>query len=317
MSAHARVVTFGETMALFSGAGIGSLAQIRDVTVGIGGAESNVAIGLARLGTPVTWLGRVGDDSLGTRIVREIRGEGVDVRAIVDATSPTGVMLKERRTAEVTRVLYYRASSAGSRVGRTDVETLGIDAGTVLHVTGITPALSAAAADAVDAAIDRARASGALVSFDVNHRATLWAGRDAAPIYRRIAERADVVFAGVDEARLLTGSAAGDLELARAISGLGPSQAILKLGADGCVAVVDGAQYRQAAAAIRPLDTVGAGDGFVAGYLAELVAGLPVQGRLTTAVTAGTLVCLTHGDWEGLPTRRELQLLHADDPVVR
>jgi len=109
------VVTIGETMAMFRATSLGGIDLVSDFRLGIGGAESNVAIGLARLVAPVTWLGRVGEDSLGRRITRELMAEGVDARAIVDGAAATGLMIKERRTSDATRVLYYRAGSAGSR----------------------------------------------------------------------------------------------------------------------------------------------------------------------------------------------------------
>jgi 2-dehydro-3-deoxygluconokinase len=92
---------------------------------------------------------------------------------------------------------------------------------------------------------------------------------------------------------------------------------IIKLGADGCFALVDGRATRQPAIAVHPVDTVGAGDAFVAGYVSEYVAGHGISTRLTTAVTAGAFACLTHGDWEGMPRQSELGLLNASEPVTR
>jgi len=314
-----RVVTLGETMALLRAEDTGSLAHVDRLRVGVGGAESNVAIALARLGTDVTWLGRVGADGLGARVIRELRGEGVDVVAVVDDTAPTGLMLKERRTDDITRVLYYRAGSAGSRLSATDLPAAHIDTASLLHVSGITPALSSTASDAVFAALDIATASGIPVSFDVNHRASLWRDRDAAEVYRRIAARSAIVFAGLDEARLLLGQdASAAPAAARAIAELGPAQVVIKLGADGCVALIDGVLHEVPARPVRVVDTVGAGDAFVAGYLAELLAGLPAEARLATAVTTGAFACLSAGDWEGYPRRDEFGLLDpASDPVVR
>jgi len=125
------------------------------------------------------------------------------------------------------------------------------------------------------------------------------------------------VFAGYDEARLVAPSASGVAGVATAISNLGPSQVIIKLGADGCFALVDGSATRQPAIPVHPVDTVGAGDAFVAGYVSEYVAGHDVSTRLKTGVTAGAFACLTHGDWEGMPRRSELGLLHASEPVTR
>jgi 2-dehydro-3-deoxygluconokinase len=310
------VVTLGETMGLFRATSVGSLTRVSDFTLGIGGAESNVAIALSRLGTPARWLGRVGDDSIGRRVTRELRAEGVEVVAIVDERSPTGLMVKELRTAEATRVQYYRSGSAGSRLCVEDLATANIPTAGLLHVTGITPALSVNAHETVLEAISIAKTAGVPVSFDFNHRSSLW-DRDPAAIYRELASLADIVFAGEDEARILFPDAARPTELAEEITSLGPSQVLIKLGAEGCVAVIDGVQYARAAISVRAVDTVGAGDAFVAGYLAEYLAGLSADARLTTAVTLGAFACLNPGDWEGFPTRDELGLLAASEPVQR
>src|SRR5690554_3332278 len=240
-----RVVTLGETMALFGSLELGSLAHVADLRLGVGGAESNVAVALRLLGIDVTCLGRVGADSLGERITRELRAEGIDVRAIVDPGAPTGLMVKENRTREATRVLYYRAGSAGSRLNEADVATAGIAEASLLHVSGITPALSDSAAAAIAASVGIAVDAGVPVSFDVNHRVSLWNGREAASVYRGIAERSTIVFAGFDEALLLAPGASTPAEAAAAIAALGPSQVVIKLGADGCLALVDGVVVEQ------------------------------------------------------------------------
>ena len=106
-------------------------------------------------------------------------------------------------------------------------------------------------------------------------------------------------------------------ELARAIAVLGPAQVVVKLGADGCHALIDGDTHVVPAVPVHPIDTVGAGDAFVAGYLAELVRGLPAADRLATAVRTGAFACLGPGDWESFPRRHELGLLDGGDPVTR
>jgi 2-dehydro-3-deoxygluconokinase len=312
-----RVVTFGETMALLRPEETGSLADVDRLSIGIGGAESNVAIGLARLGTEVAWLGRIGADGLGERIVRELRGEGVEVVAVVDEDAPTGLMIKERLATGTARpVIYYRTASAGSRITTDDIAALAIPEAALLHVTGITPALSPTAHDAVLMAIAIATVAEIPVSFDVNHRAALWRDRDPAPIYREIATAANIVFAGLDEAQLLVGSDLAAADAAQAIAELGPTQVVIKLGADGCLALIDGERHEVPAVAVQVVDTVGAGDAFVAGYLAELLAGLPARERLATAVKTGAFACLSPGDWEGYPRRDQLGLLDASPDTV-
>lgn len=311
------VVTLGETMGLMKAETPGPLAQVHSLSLGMGGSESNFAIALSRLGTSVTWAGRVGDDSLGELVLRELAAEGVVVDPVRDPSAPTGIMIKERRTLDQLKVWYYRAGSAGSRLSPEDVPVERIRSARLLHLTGITPALSGSAAEAAQYALDVARQAGALVSFDLNYRAALWSPEEARAVFKRFIAQADVVFAGDDEAAIAVGQSGDSLELARRVAALGPGQVVIKRGVQGCAAVIDGSEYKQDAVRINPVDTVGAGDAFVAGYVAELLAGAPVEVRLLTAVRTGAFACLVPGDWEGMPRRNELAMLDATEPVSR
>jgi len=311
------LVTIGETMGLLKADVPGPLAHVPSMSLGMGGSESNVAIGVQRLGGQAVWCGRVGDDSLGTLVRREIQAEGVTARIVVDPAAPTGLMLKERRTAATQKVSYYRAHSAGSRLSTLDLDQDLISNAAVLHLSGITPALSETAAAAVFEAIRIARASAVTVSFDLNFRGNLWTAAEAAAVYARIVPLVDVVFAGDEEAAIVVGASADPVQLATRLAALGPAQAVIKLGHLGAVASVDGEILHQAAVAITPVDTVGAGDAFVAGYLAELMLGSAPRARLELAVLTGAFACLAPGDWEGLPRRDELHLLHATESVTR
>jgi len=313
-----RVVTLGETMALMRATEIGSLRHVPAVALGIGGAESNVAIGLRRLGVDSSWLGRVGDDSLGERVAREIRAEGVDVRAVVDRSAPTGLMVKERPDAASTAVFYYRAGSAGSRVAPGDVPAGWIEEADLLHVSGITALISESGRATLHAAIDRARAAGVRVSFDVNYRSALADPDAAGPMLRALAERADVVFGGAEELVLMFPED-DPHAAARRLLDTGCSQVVLKLGADGATVfqpgtVVEGRGFR-----IDAVDTVGAGDAFVAGYLSGMLAGLEVADALGRANTCGAMACLTPGDWEAGPSLRDVEAFQRGDadPVRR
>lgn len=323
MDERIRVVTFGETMGLLRAAEIGSLATVSDLRLGIGGAESNVAIGLRRLGTTSAWIGRLGRDSVGERIERELRAEGVVLRTSFDSTAGTGLMMKERRTPQNSRVSYYRRGSAGSRLEPADLDDELIAQSDLLHLTGITPGLSASAEDTTFRALDIAQRAGIPVSFDVNHRDGVWSSRDPRATYRRILEAATIVFAGEDEARMLAGPQRGSFEpelipeLLHAIGDAGPSHVLIKRGALGCAALIDAEVYVQRAVPIEVIDTVGAGDAFAAAYLAEWLSGEPPARRLVTATAAGAFACLSPGDWEGLPSRADLRLLTDRDPVTR
>lgn len=311
------VVTIGETMALMAGATPGPLQHSPTMTLGMGGSESNVAIALSRLGVDATWIGKVGSDSLGDLVLREIGAEGVRVAAARDADAATAIMVKERRTPADTRVFYYRNGLAGSRLRIDEVDFDLVRGASLLHVTGISPALSPSMAEVIDEAIRVAKDAGVTVSFDLNFRGKLWSREQAGEAYRRILPHVDLAFGGDDEAAIALGRTDEPLALAHGLIALGAGQAVVKLGAAGAVAVIDGVEYEQAAVPIVPVDTVGAGDAFVAGYLAEYLAGAPVATRLETAATVGAYACLTHGDWEGLPRRAELASLTATEPVTR
>jgi 2-dehydro-3-deoxygluconokinase len=318
MSRAPRVVTFGEALGVLRTDQLGSLAHLGTLTVGTGGAEGNVAIGLARLGAAVTWLGRVGYDALGRRVTRELRAEGVEVVEIVDDGAPTGLLLKQSPRPGHTDVTYYRAGSAGSRLVPADLDALELAAGDILHLTGITPALSASASDTVDRALDVADAAGATISYDVNHRSRLWGDRDAAAVHRRIAARAQLVFAGEEEAELLAPGGGDPSTWAAAITALGPTEVVITRGAAGALALVDGRELSRPALKVDlVVDTVGAGDAFVAGYLAERLLGRDVATRLETGMGTGAAACQHSGDWEGAPTRADLAALRGHDPVSR
>ncbi|WP_449283362.1 sugar kinase [Leucobacter sp.] len=310
------VLTVGESMGLLRQGQPGRLAAQRTLDFGFGGAESNVAIGLSRLGTDAVWCGRLGDDGVGELIERELRAEGVRPWIVRDAEAPTGLMLKERPTAGTSRVVYYRRQSAGSRLAAADVPDALIERAALVHVTGITPALSASADGAVESVLERAREAGVTTSIDLNYRAALWGRAEAAARLRELVALADLVFAGDDEAAILVGHR-GTAELATGLRALGPHEAIIKLGERGCFASAGDESLALPAIPVDVVDTVGAGDAFVAGYLAEYLSGASLARRLETAVSAGAFACLTGGDWEGLPTRRDFALLTDTDPVQR
>ncbi|KTS92329.1 ribokinase [Microbacterium testaceum] len=300
-------------MALARTTEIGSLRHAAGLALGIGGAESNVAVGLQRLGIDAAWLGRVGDDPLGERIARELRGEGLDVLALVDAGAPTGLMIKERPSAASTAVHYYRRGSAGSRLAPDDLPAGWIEDADLLHVTGITPLLSDTARSTVLAAVERARAAGIPVSFDINYRSALAVAEIAGPVLREIAERATLVFGGVEELDLLGPDAMASLLAA------GVAQVVVKRGPEGAAVFTPEGLTEALGFVIEPLDTVGAGDAFVAGYLSAWLEDLRAEDALVRGNACGAMACLVPGDWEAAPTRRDLErfLAGGGDPVRR
>jgi len=214
MDEAAEVVTVGETMVLFWPDAGAPLERADLFHRTIGGAESNLSIALARLGHRVLWVSRVGDDPFGRYLRATLEREGVQVDAPPDPRAPTGLFFKERVASGPRQVLYYRRGSAASQLRPEQVDALDFDGVRVLHLTGITPALSASCAAAVVTAIRAARAAGTIVSFDPNVRLQLWESEQGCrrELLALIAladlvllgdEDAAVLFPGLDEAAVL------------------------------------------------------------------------------------------------------------------
>lgn len=313
------VVTVGETMGLVTADPNVPFALARNLALGIGGAESNLAIGLSRLGVTATWVGRIGADPLGELVRREIRAEGVKVHAAVDPAAPTGLMLKGRGSGNNTTVIYYRRGSAGSRLCTADLPLEEIESCKLLHVTGITPALSDSAAEAVAEAMAAARRGSALVSLDVNYRAALWTPEAAGAALRPLVAATDLIFAGEDEAALLVGTQADAASYAQALLELGAREAVIKCGVAGALTATAEGSWSKPAFTVQVLDTVGAGDAFVAGYLTATLAGADIDTRLTLGNATGAFACTAYGDWEAAarPDDVEFLLNPPHDPVTR
>ncbi len=315
------VVTLGECLISLIAAQPGSLAEAALFERQIAGAEANVAVGLARLGHAVVYIGRVGGDGFGAAVVRRLRGEGVDVSQLeVDPAATTGLMLRERRVLGAAEVVYARSGSAGSRVTPDDVRRAQADGvfgeGRWLHLTGITPALSDTAREATALALDVAKELKMMVSFDVNLRRRLWSDEVAGPVLRPLAERSDVVFGSPDELAVLTGTSDADpAVLAEAVLAMGPAVAVVKRGADGAFAQERGGEpLSSPARAIHTVvDPVGAGDAFCAGFIAARLEGDDLASALRSANACGAAAVAAVGDLAGLPTRIELARLIADD----
>jgi 2-dehydro-3-deoxygluconokinase len=314
----AGLVTFGETMALLISTEVGPLRHATGLELRIGGSESNVAIGVRRLGHPAAWAGRVGDDEFGALVLGRLRGEQVDVSAATtDASRPTGLMVKATRTPGSTQVIYYRAGSAASRLAPEHLDEDLLRSAAILHVTGITAALSPSAREAAFSAVEVAAGAGVPVSFDPNHRSKLWSADVAAPVYRDLASRSTVVLAGADEAAMMVGGSDDPGALLRALVELCPGGAVLKQGSAGATALVDDELLTVPGRPVTVVDPVGAGDAFAAGYLVGLLEQQSLAERMHLAATAGAFAVTGRGDWEALPHRSELSLLDGGHDVRR
>lgn len=311
------VLTVGESLGLFVTRGIGPLSSAHEADIRVGGAESNFAIACSRLGARSGWVGRLGDDGIGQAVVRTLRGEGVHVTAHRDSDRPTGIMVKERRTSMHQRVTYYRSGSAASVTMSSDVPDELLGRTRVLHLTGITSALSTTSRDAVRDLVVRARTHGVLVSYDLNYRSALWSRSDAQAEYTHLLPLVDIIFAGLDEAAIIDPRISDAPTAWESLRGRGLRHLVVKDGARGAHSFTPaGAAFREAVP-VPVIDTVGAGDAFVAGFLTAMLAGQEVGKCLDRGVYAGAFACMAEGDWEGAPTLAELDLLGRADPVHR
>jgi 2-dehydro-3-deoxygluconokinase len=319
VTAGVDLLTLGEAMVSLRSAG--PLSAGGALSMHVAGAESNVAVGVARLGHGVRWAGVVGPDPHGEFILRQLRSEGIGVEHRVDAGRATGVMFLEQRTADVSRAYYYRAGSAGSTINRDDVDRAFVSGARILHLTGITAALSPEARQAVEYAAGRAAEEGMVVSLDVNYRSKLWSRDEARSVLTAIARHADIVIASDDELSLVAaGAGAGDgaghgdaaeLAMAADLLSYGVGEVVVKRGAAGAGVHTAAGRWEVPPVAVTSIDTVGAGDAFTAGYLSALLDGADVPGRLQRGALAGAFAVSTAGDCEGLPRAEELSLLGA------
>lgn len=312
--AHALdVVTYGEAMAMFVAEETGDLAAVAHFTRRLAGAETNVAIGLARLGLKVGWLSRVGDDSFGRFIRASVQAEGVDCsRVAAVAGQSSGFLLKEKaENGADPLVEYFRKGSAASRLAPEHFDPAYFLSARHLHATGVAAALSATSLAFAGQAIDFMREHGRTVSFDPNLRPSLWPSQAVmVEQINRLAARADWVLPGLGEGKILTGH-----DLPRDVAGFylqqGARLVVIKLGAEGAYyRTADGDSGMVPGERVdKVVDTVGAGDGFAAGLVSALLEGLPLAQAVRRGNRVGAFAIQVAGDMEGLPTRAQLDAL--------
>ncbi|MFG2215005.1 sugar kinase [Streptomyces sp. NPDC048685] len=328
----AEVVCLGESMVTFLPSQPGRLADVPSFGRGIGGAESNVACALAAAGHRAAWVSRVGADGFGDHLVEAIAGYGVDTSGVRrDPSRPTGIYFRTAtdRATDVHEVAYYRAGSAASAMSSDNIPYATLPATRVLHLSGITAALSADCL-ALLHDLTAPRPGRPLISFDVNHRPGLWRDADASPeVLLDLARRSDLVFVGEDEAEEawgVTGAAAIRAALPE------PATLVVKRGAEGATVFsgtgdVSGTADTQDAADIPDagdittvpalrvdvVAPVGAGDAFAAGFLSATLRDLPVRDRVRHGHLMAAAVLTVPGDLTAPPARAHADSLAALD----
>ncbi|MFI8685005.1 sugar kinase [Rossellomorea sp. NPDC077527] len=316
----AEVTTIGETMILLSNEN-GEMLRSPSLSKRIGGAESNVAIGLTRLGHKVNWISKLGVDPFGEEILYHLRGEGVEVSYVVrDPDNRTGIMIKDRRGWGDPDVYYYRDQSAASKLQWGEVNLDALRDTKILHLTGITPALSASCRNVTLRLIEYGKKNGIPISFDPNLRLKLWDISEARSFILSILPHVDYFLPGIGEARLLAGvdqNEASTKELCHFFHMQGAHHVVMKLGEGGCAVSSDGHFQKIKGYEITPLDTVGAGDGFCAGFLSGVLSGLSLWEAAIRGNAVGAIAASTQGDYDGLPRESALQHFLGNDIEVK
>ena len=310
MSTTLDCVTFGEAMMLMVAAETGPLERVTTFHKRTAGAETNFAIGLARLGFKVGWMSRLGTDSMARYLLAAMQNEGIDCSHVVcDSAQRTGFQFKARvEDGSDPPVEYHRKGSAASQMTPADIDAKWLAGTRHLHVTGVFPALSAGCLATTREALRIVRDAGRSVSFDPNLRPTLWPSdavmRDT---LNDLATGCDIVLPGVGEGMILCGTR-DPAAIARFYRERGAKRVVVKLGADG--AYYDDCDAGRGTIPAFPVDkvvdTVGAGDGFAVGVVSALLEGKDVADAARRGAWIGARAVQVIGDTEGLPTRREL-----------
>lgn len=302
------VVTFGEAMAMFMAETPGPLHEIEHFTRELAGAETNVAIGLSRLGLKAGWASKVGSDAFGQFIMKRLTEENVDIEHVyTDERFPSGFQIKSKVLTGDPEVQYFRRGSAASFMGVEDFQKEYFSNARHLHMTGIPLAISSHTRAFAYAALSHMKEIGRTVSFDPNLRPTLWTSKqEMIEITNKIAQKADYVLPGISEGEILTGFNTPQ-DIASFYLDKGVKLVVIKLGDKGAFyksGIEEGVVKPYEVKAV--IDTVGAGDGFAVGLVSGLLENLSLQEAVLRGNAIGALAVQSAGDNDGYPNRQQL-----------
>lgn len=313
-----RILFIGEPMELMLAQEEGALAEVTRFTVSASGAELNTAVGLSRLGFPVSFMTRLGNDPRAARIRSFMRKNGIDDSLVItDPNHQTGSMMKSKAEPGKAEIFYFRQNSAASCLCTEDIEKIDLSDFQALYFSGIFPSISESAACAAKRLVQRAKEKMITVVFDPNLRCQLWTENpQTLALINEFAAMADVFLPSLKEAKKLCGLDTPE-EIAEHYLNLGTKKTVVKLGKHG-------AFYKSALeCGIAPtfmadeiVDTMGAGDGFAAGLLSGLCEYLPLSEAVVRANAVGCMQIQNSSDNAGLPTMQQLREYMLDHRFV-
>ena len=320
------LVTFGEAMVRLTPPGFQRLEQARSFDAYVGGAELNVAVAAARLGTASRWVSRLPDSALGHMIANRAREHGVDVHIEWTTDDRAGLYFAELGAApRASSVLYDRAASAMSRVAPGTIDWPSVFRGARwVHVSGITPALSESAATVTAEALIEAQRAELIVSYDLNYRAKLWSATKARAVQEPLMEYVDVLITTEEDTRVVFGMSGNETEpqrdaepyeeIARALGTKFDVDAVaVTLPLSLCsrwsaVLSAQGKTYHAPRYEVEVIDRIGAGDAFCAGLIVSRLENRGWDDAVRVASAASALKHTIPGDF-CLVTRSEVDQL--------
>lgn len=296
------VITIGDAMVAMCPKEKGPILFCNTFERKIGGAELNVAIGCARLGLKSGWISRLGQDDFGKHILKTVRGEGIDTSQIELVEGyQTSVYFREVMANGDSRSFYYREKSPTSTMTAESLDENYFRNSKVLHITGVFPSINDNNKEILLKAVELAKKNNLLISFDPNIRLKMWTKSQAREFINKFLSEVDILLVGDEEISILIDEEDTN-EAIKKFHDMGIDKVVVKRGEKGAIGS-DGSNIYDVAA-IKPkalIDTVGAGDGFAAGFLSAYLKGDSFEESIEFANAVGSLVVGIEGDNEGLP----------------
>lgn len=312
-------ITIGEVPAVLVSKNIGRMRYNKEFEVRPGGAEGTVAVGVKRLGHSSGWISQLGEDEFGFYILSLIRGEGVDVSKVyMIPDRQTGIFFRERLPFGEARNFYYRNGSAFSEMGPESLDENYIASAKILHITGIAPALSKSCRKMIKFAIDIAKRHEVLVVFDPNMRIKLWRAKEARPVMEELMTSADYILPSLEDLQAIYGEKMTEKDFTNYLHELGCEKVILKLGKEGAMLSLPSRDEIISGYPIEnPIDLMGAGDAFAAGFISGILKGMDLKKSVDLANIVASLSIRLPGNIESLPTWDEVMKFKKGEKIIK
>lgn len=316
MAKNFKVFTLGDALITFNPSETGPLRYVPEFKRKVGGAELNFAIGCARLGLDTKWASRLGGDEFGRVIYNFARGEGIDMTDVnLMENYPSSLNFKEIREDGSGKTFYYRYQSPILTMKPEDITEQMFEGIDLVHLTGVFLAIDSQNLAIANRVLQIANEKGIRVSFDPNIRLKLWTLEQAKEVYEEVFPFIDILLTGLDEIEMITGDAS-ERNLEEFSERFAIEQLVIKDGGNGSRLYQKGNWYSKSAFEVKVVDTVGAGDGFDAGYIYSILNGYNPEDALEFANGVGALVTTVSGDNEGLPYLPEVLALIRKETLI-